>query len=44
LPPRGTSQITLDTVEVVTEKLDIARLQLEPSLGASTYYFSPEAL
>src|ERR1700730_17860285 len=45
-PPadRGTSQITLDTVEVISEKLDIARLQIQPSLGASTYYFGPEAL
>jgi outer membrane receptor protein involved in Fe transport len=41
---RGTSQITLDTVEVISEKLDIARLQIQPSLGASTYYFGPEAL
>src|SRR6202047_1758741 len=38
------SQITLDTVEVISEKLDIARLQIQPSLGASTYTFSPEAL
>jgi hypothetical protein len=38
------SQITLDTVEVISEKLDIARLQIQPSLGASTYYFGPEAL
>jgi outer membrane receptor protein involved in Fe transport len=45
-PPadRGTSQITFDMVEVISEKLDIARLQIEPSLGASTYYFGPEAL
>jgi outer membrane receptor protein involved in Fe transport len=45
-PPadRGTSRITLDTVEVISEKLDIARLQIQPSLGASTYYFGPEAL
>ncbi|MGH6850634.1 MAG: TonB-dependent receptor [Methylocella sp.] len=45
-PPadRGTSQITLDTVEVIAEKLDTARLQIEPSLGASSYYFGPEAL
>jgi len=41
---RGASQITLDTVEVISEKLDIARLQIQPSLGASTYYFGPEAL
>src|SRR5207249_7014397 len=38
------SQITLDTVEVTSEKLDIARLQIQPSLGASTHYFGPEAL
>ncbi len=44
LADRGTSQITLDTVEVISEKLDIARLQIQPSLGASTYYFGPEAL
>jgi hypothetical protein len=40
----GTTSITLDTVEVISEKLDIARLQIQPSLGASTYYFGPEAL
>jgi hypothetical protein len=45
-PPadRGASEITLETVEVISEKLDITRLQIEPSLGASTYYFGPEAL
>ena len=40
----GTTTITLDTVEVISEMLDIARLQIQPSLGASTYYFGPEAL
>jgi hypothetical protein len=40
----GTTTITLDIVEVISEKLDIARLQIQPSLGASTYYFGPEAL
>jgi outer membrane receptor protein involved in Fe transport len=40
----GTTSITLDTVEIISEKLDIARLQIQPSLGASTYYFGPEAL
>lgn len=30
----GTS-ITLDTVEVISEKLNAARLQIQPSLGAS---------
>jgi hypothetical protein len=40
----GTTSITLDRVEIISEKLDIARLQIQPSLGASTYYFGPEAL
>jgi hypothetical protein len=40
----GTTTITLDTVEVISEQLDIARLQIQPSLGASTYYFGPEGL
>ncbi|HUZ90611.1 MAG TPA: hypothetical protein VMU78_01720, partial [Methylocella sp.] len=40
----GTTTITLDTVEVISEKLNAARLQIQPSLGASTYTFSPEAL
>jgi outer membrane receptor protein involved in Fe transport len=45
-PPADTaaSQITLDTVEVISEKLDLARLQIQPSLGASTYFFGAEAL
>jgi hypothetical protein len=43
-PPSGTTSITLDTVEIISEQLDIARLQIQPSLGASTYYFGPEAL
>ncbi|HEY8031384.1 MAG TPA: TonB-dependent receptor [Methylocella sp.] len=38
------TSITLDTVEVISEKLNTARLQLEPSLGASTTYFGSEAL
>jgi outer membrane receptor protein involved in Fe transport len=40
----GTTSITLPTVEVISEQLDIARLQIQPSLGASTYYFGSEAL
>ncbi|WOJ89008.1 TonB-dependent receptor [Methylocapsa polymorpha] len=40
----GTAPITLDTVEVISNELDAARLQIQPSLGASTYNFSPEAL
>jgi hypothetical protein len=36
--------ITLDTIEVISQELNAARLQIQPSLGASTYTFSPEAL
>jgi hypothetical protein len=44
-PPasEGTS-ITLPTIEVISEELEAARLQIQPSLGASTYYFGSEAL
>ena len=40
----GSTSLTLDTVEVISERLDTARLQIQPSLGASTYYFGSEAL
>ncbi len=40
----GTATITLETLEVISQQLDSARLQIQPSLGASTYYFGPEAL
>jgi TonB dependent receptor len=36
--------ITLDTIEVISQELNAARLQIQPSLGASTYTLSPEAL
>jgi outer membrane receptor protein involved in Fe transport len=36
--------VTLDTIEVISQELDAARLQIQPSLGASTYYFGPQAL
>ena len=35
----GTTSITLDTIEVIAQELNAARLQIQPSLGASTYYF-----
>jgi outer membrane receptor protein involved in Fe transport len=35
--------ITID-IDVVAQKLDVARQQIQPSLGASSYNFSPEAL
>ena len=40
----ATTTITLDTIEVISQELNTARLQIQPSLGASTYTFSPEAL
>jgi hypothetical protein len=40
----GAASITLDTIEVIAQELNAARLQIQPSLGASTYTFSPEAL
>ena len=40
----GTTSITLDTMEIISQELNTARLQIQPSLGASTYYFGPEAL
>jgi hypothetical protein len=40
----GTTSITLDTVEVISQQLEAARLQIQPSLGASTYYIGSEAL
>jgi hypothetical protein len=40
----GTASITLETIEVISQQLEAARLQIQPSLGASTYYFGPEAL
>jgi TonB dependent receptor len=40
----ATTTITLDTIEIISQKLNAARLQIQPSLGASTYTFSPEAL
>ena len=40
----GTTSITLDTIEVISQELNAARLQIQPSLGASTYYFGSEAL
>ena len=40
----GTTPITLDTIEIIAQELNAARLQIQPSLGASTYTFGPEAL
>jgi len=35
--------VTVD-IDVVAKNLDAARQQIQPSLGASTYNFSPQAL
>src|ERR1700720_2003012 len=43
-PPAGATSVTLPTIEVISEQLEAARLQIQPSLGASTYYFGSEAL
>ena len=41
-PSRDTG-VSMD-LDVVAKRLDIARQQIQPSLGASTYNFSPQAL
>lgn len=38
------AQITLDSIDVISQELDAARLQIQPSLGASSYFFSQRAL
>jgi outer membrane receptor protein involved in Fe transport len=43
-PASEATSITLPTIEVISEELEAARLQIQPSLGASTYYFGSEAL
>jgi outer membrane receptor protein involved in Fe transport len=36
--------VRLDPIEVISEQLDAARLEIQPSLGATTYTFNQEAL
>jgi len=36
--------VVLDSVDVIAQRLDQARLQIQPSLGASTYIFDQAAL
>src|ERR1700736_1486475 len=43
-PASEATSITLPTIEVISQQLEAARLQIQPSLGASTYYFGSEAL
>jgi len=38
-----TSELKMD-IDVIAQRLDLARQQIQPSLGATTYNFSPEAL
>lgn len=40
----GAEQLTLDPIEVISQQLDEARLQIQPSLGASAYSFNQQAL
>jgi outer membrane receptor protein involved in Fe transport len=42
-PPSTDAGISMD-LDVVAKRLDIARQQIQPSLGASRYDFSPQAL
>src|SRR5271155_4730806 len=37
------SELKMD-IDVIAQRLDLARQQIQPSLGATTYNFSPEAL
>src|SRR2546427_1517877 len=43
-PASEATSITLPTIEVISQQLEAARLQIQPNLGASTYYFGSEAL
>jgi outer membrane receptor protein involved in Fe transport len=43
-PASEATSFTLPTIEVISQQLEAARLQIQPSLGASTYYFGSEAL
>src|SRR5271169_5242211 len=42
-PQSDDAGVSMD-LDVIAKRLDIARQQIEPSLGASVYNFSPEAL
>ena len=42
-PPVAPGELSID-IEVVAKRLDEARQQIQPSLGASAYAFSPSAL
>jgi outer membrane receptor protein involved in Fe transport len=40
---QDSSELKMD-IDVIAQRLDLARQQIQPSLGATTYNFSPEAL
>jgi outer membrane receptor protein involved in Fe transport len=42
-PQSGDTGVSMD-LDVIAKRLDIARQQIQPSLGSSVYNFSPEAL
>jgi outer membrane receptor protein involved in Fe transport len=42
-PAQDTSAVSLD-LDVIAHRLDVARQQIQPSLGATVYNFTPEAL
>ena len=42
--PGDPAAFTLPAIEVISQQLEAERLQIQPSLGASTYYSGPEAL
>ena len=42
-PASDNGGLTID-IDVISQRLDVARQQIQPSLGATSYNFSPEAL
>ncbi len=42
-PAQDTAAVSLD-LDVISRRLDVARQQIQPSLGASVYDFTPQAL
>ena len=37
-------EVKLDEIDIVAQRLDLARQRIQPSLGATSYAFTPEAL
>ena len=37
-------EIKIDDIDVIAQRLDLARQQIQPNLGATSYTFTPEAL